>query len=137
GCIVINNGENLAVCMVYIFGGRIIGVYSFKRGWIEPSYEAALKHLLSTKGSSVMASGLFAENLQEVQALTFSLTGLADRQQNVVPRRDNSVTPRQLRAETSWLVHGRAAIDMSAAGSASAGIAGNSGYMRSSLRRLG
>src|SRR5262249_8020904 len=34
-------GENdLSVCMVYIFGGKIVGVYSDKSGWTEPTYAA-------------------------------------------------------------------------------------------------
>lgn len=95
GCIVINNAENLAVCMVYIFGGRIVGVYSFKRGWVEPSYEAALKHVLNTRGAAVVASGLTARNVEEVIALTFSLTGLGDRNETNI-----RTTAKFVRSET-------------------------------------
>ncbi len=79
GCIVISSADNLAACMVYMFGGKIVGVYSFKDGWVESTYETALHYLHRTPNACVMASKLTACNVQEVMDLTFSVTGLADR----------------------------------------------------------
>jgi hypothetical protein len=79
GCVVISSDDNLAACMVYMFGGKIVGVYSFKDGWVQPTYETALHYLQRTPNAHVMASKLTACNVQEVMDLTFSVTGLADR----------------------------------------------------------
>lgn len=79
GCIVINNHQDMAVCMVYIFGGHIVGVYSFSEGWVETSYESGLKYLSHNRGGKVMASMLPCHNVNEVMELSMSLTGLADR----------------------------------------------------------
>ncbi len=79
GCIVISSNDNLAACMMYMFGGKIVGVYSFKDGWVQPTYESALHYLHLTPNPTVMASKLTACNVKEVMDLTFSATGLADR----------------------------------------------------------
>jgi hypothetical protein len=79
GCVVINSENNEALCMVYIFKGQIIGVYSFSEGWIQSTYEAALAYVLSQPNPQVMASALAARNIKEVETMTFSLTGLGDR----------------------------------------------------------
>ncbi|MCC7527633.1 MAG: hypothetical protein IT342_03860 [Candidatus Melainabacteria bacterium] len=79
GCIVVNNHQDMAVCMVYIFGGHIVGVYSFTEGWVETSYESGLKYLTQNRGGKVMASMLPCHNVDEVMQLSISLSGLADR----------------------------------------------------------
>jgi hypothetical protein len=79
GCVVINSAENEALCMVYIFKGQIIGVYSFREGWMQSTYEKALEYVLNSPNTQVMASALAARNIKEVEGLTFSLTGLGDR----------------------------------------------------------
>ncbi len=79
GCVVINSANNEAMCMVYIFKGHIIGVYSFSEGWVQSTYETALKYVLSSPDTQVMASALAARNIKEVESMTFSLTGLGDR----------------------------------------------------------
>ena len=81
GCIVVNNHQDMAVCMVYIFGGHIVGVYSFSDGWVETSYESGLKYITQNRGGKVMASMLPCHNVEEVMQLSISLTGLADRPQ--------------------------------------------------------
>lgn len=79
GCIVVNNHQDMAVCMVYVFGGHIVGVYSFQDGWVETSYESGLRYLAQNRGGKVMASMLPCHNVEEVMQLSISLTGLADR----------------------------------------------------------
>lgn len=79
GCVVINSADNEALCMVYIFKGHIIGVYSFSSGWVLSTYEAALEYVVDSPNAQVMASALAARNIKEVENMTFSLTGLGDR----------------------------------------------------------
>jgi hypothetical protein len=82
GCIVVNNHQDMAVCMVYIFGGHIVGVYSFTEGWVETSFESGLKYVSQNRGGKVMASMLPCHNVDEVMQLSISLSGLADRSSN-------------------------------------------------------
>jgi hypothetical protein len=79
GCIIINNCEGHAVCMIYLFGGKIVAVYSFIEGWMEPNFESAELCLSSVPEPQVLASALTARSIDEVLAQSFSLTGLNDR----------------------------------------------------------
>lgn len=76
GCVVISNQESCAVCMVYVFAGRIVGVYSFADGWLSPTLQAGLEKINALSGAKIMASALTAKNECEAVRLTFSLTGL-------------------------------------------------------------
>lgn len=80
GCIVINDQEDLPVAIVYLFSGKIVGVYSHKDGWVSANYEAAAKYLAKARGGKVFAAMLSANSVQEVEQLTFSLSGLGDRE---------------------------------------------------------
>jgi hypothetical protein len=82
GCIVINDQDNLPVAIVYLFGGKIVGVFSHRDGWVSTNYETAARYLQQTRNGKVFASMLSARNTQEVQDLTFSLSGLGDRSAN-------------------------------------------------------
>lgn len=82
GCIVINDQDNLPVAIVYIFGGKIVGIFSHREGWVATKYETAAKYISQTRNAKVFASMLSAQNTQEVQDLTFSLSGLGDRPSN-------------------------------------------------------
>jgi hypothetical protein len=79
GCVIINNCEGHAVCMVYVFGGKIVAVYSFLEGWMDPTFESAELCLASVPDPQVSASCLTARSIDEVLSKTFSLTGLNDR----------------------------------------------------------
>jgi hypothetical protein len=79
GCIVVNSANNEALCMVYVFKGHIVGVYSFSEGWVQSTYEAALEYVVSSPNTQVMGSALAASNIKAVEGMTFSLTGLGDR----------------------------------------------------------
>jgi len=78
GCVVINNEEGQAVCMIYLFGGRIVGIYSFLEGWLETKWDSAELCLSSVPRPQVMASALTATSIDEVKSMTISLTGLTD-----------------------------------------------------------
>lgn len=80
GCIVVNDAEDCRVAIVYMFGGKIIGVFSHKDGWVSSNYDSAFRYVKQTRGAKVFASMLSAENTQEVVGLSFSLSGLGDRQ---------------------------------------------------------
>jgi hypothetical protein len=64
--------------MIYLFGGRIVGIYSFREGWLEPKWEEAELCLSSIPRPQVMASALTATSIEDVKSMTFSLTGLND-----------------------------------------------------------
>ena len=76
GCIVVKNAEGLAVCIVYVFGGKIVGVFSHKEGWVSTSYEKAWQYVTGTHGAKVSGSMLSARNIEEVTAMSFSLSGI-------------------------------------------------------------
>ena len=78
GCVVISNSESFAACMVYIFAGQVVGVYSFADGWLPPTLESGLQCLQSISDAKIMASAFTARNENEALNLTFSLTGLSD-----------------------------------------------------------
>lgn len=79
GCIVINTAADELVCMVYVFDGRIIGVFSAQDGWVKPTYEIAVHYLRSAKKSArILASYLPVRNENQAESLGFSLTGLGE-----------------------------------------------------------
>jgi hypothetical protein len=77
-CVVVSDATHVPVCMTYLMKGRIVGVYSFKDGWVSSAFEAGLKYVLETPGVNISASVLDS-NEQDADGLTFSLTGLGDR----------------------------------------------------------
>jgi len=78
GCVVINNAEGLAKCVTYLFAGKIVGVYSFAKGWLVPIIESGAGHAKFSPQDEIMVSTLSAANEQEALNTTFSLTGLTD-----------------------------------------------------------
>lgn len=79
GCVVLSHCQQLAVCLAYVFGGKLVGFYSAQEGWQPPVLSAAVNQILKYPEASVSASMLTARNIGEVFDLTFSLSGLADR----------------------------------------------------------
>ncbi|HEY9772207.1 MAG TPA: hypothetical protein V6C81_00200 [Planktothrix sp.] len=78
GCVIINNCEGQSVCMVYMFGGKIVAIYSFLEGWLEPKFENAELCLSSVPDPQVLASALAVNSIEDALRLTLSLTGLTD-----------------------------------------------------------
>lgn len=101
GCIVVNNYSDMAVCMVYVFCGHIVGVYSFTDGWVETSYEAGLRYLQANRGGKVLASMLPCHNVAEVMQLSVSLTGLADRSLEPHQNNDRGMSLEELMVDCS------------------------------------
>jgi hypothetical protein len=79
GCVLVTNFKNVAVCLAYVFGGRLVGFYSASEGWLPPVASIAINQVMRFPQASVTGSILQARNVEEVFDLTFSLSGLADR----------------------------------------------------------
>ena len=79
GCVVVSNFEHMAVCLAYVFAGKLVGFYSGQEGWMPPVASVALNQVRKFPQASVTGSMLQARNVEEVFGLTFSLSGLADR----------------------------------------------------------
>lgn len=76
GCIVAKRcGTEDLLCFVYMFGGEIVGVFTFTEGWLEETYESA-RELFVSQALSVSAGRLDATNVRQVRQLTFGLSGL-------------------------------------------------------------
>lgn len=99
GCVVVSTMDDEMVSMVYMFDGKIIGVFSAQSGWVKPSYEAAMQHVFSAKPTKVLASYLTVADREQAETLGFSLTGLAD-----LLYRPQSVTKRQMQAAETYNV---------------------------------
>jgi len=78
GCVVTYNNEGLAKCITYLFAGKIVGVYSFAKGYLVPILESGAGHSKNSPDDEIMVSTLNAANEQEALNTTFSLTGLTD-----------------------------------------------------------
>jgi hypothetical protein len=76
GCILIGDENNLPVATVYVFNGKIVGVYAPKDGWVSTRYETGAKYVAKTHDAQVAASILQVRNIDGVMALTFSLSGI-------------------------------------------------------------
>jgi hypothetical protein len=79
GCIVLSDLNNVAVCLAYVFAGKLVGLYAAPEGWLPPSLAIAFAQVAKHPRVTVTGSMLRARNVNEVFDLTFSLSGLADR----------------------------------------------------------
>lgn len=78
GAIVVNVGDEM-LCMVYVFEGRITGIFSARDGWVKPTYEVAMSYISRAKqNAKVLASFLPVRDREHAMTLGFSLTGLGD-----------------------------------------------------------
>lgn len=84
-CAIVNTLSGEMVCMVYVFAGKIIGVFSARDGWVKPTYEQAASYLNSSQPMKVMAAYLPVNNRDAAESIGFSLTGLGD----VLPNKQN------------------------------------------------
>ncbi len=77
GCIVVKrNNTDEVLGFTYFFAGRVVGVFSYKNGWLGNSYEQALTILDGPTKKFVSGSKLDASSIEEVLELTFSPTGM-------------------------------------------------------------
>lgn len=81
GTIIINESDG-AKAIVYIFKGKVHGIFSYKDGWLEPSIEGTKALLHEVYGATISASKLRLCNIWELKPLTFSLTGLEEQLTN-------------------------------------------------------
>jgi hypothetical protein len=76
GCILVHDNENLAVLAAYIFGGKMIALYSGTEGWLPATTQVASQQM-SYRGKVKVTSVLLeVENIKEVTDLTFTLSGV-------------------------------------------------------------
>ena len=75
GTIVASGSDDSAICVTYIYEGKIIGVYSFAQGWLTKTQAAALDCIESNAEANLALSVLPVE-CEFASALTESLTGL-------------------------------------------------------------
>lgn len=81
GCIVLSAAPGETIAMVYVAFGRIIGVYCEQRGWVQSKPESA--HVLmkgAEQTTQISASLLADDSFASLSTVSFSLTGLADRE---------------------------------------------------------
>jgi hypothetical protein len=89
GCVVVNSSDSEMKSMVYISKGQVMGVFCAQKGWVEPTPESAHKIIRNAKQEvEISASILSIENVDTVDSMSFSLSGLADRDryQLIVPQ---------------------------------------------------
>jgi hypothetical protein len=89
GCIMISDLDNRPLCSVYLYGGRVVGLYSARDGWLKATTEAVVDQAAKNPIALVSGSMLQTRSAEEVALLTFSLSGLGDR------RAESHCTPMQ------------------------------------------
>ncbi len=79
GCFVVRDNAKNASSVIYFFGGNIIGIFSYEKGWLKDNrFETAVKTVSEKKGFTTSAYLLPAWSMKEIYDLTFSLTGVDD-----------------------------------------------------------
>lgn len=79
GCFVVRDNEKNASAVVYFFGGKIIGIFSYEKGWCKDNrFDTAVKAVSEKQGYTTSAYMLPVLTMQEIYNLTFSLTGVDD-----------------------------------------------------------
>lgn len=79
GCIVVKNSNHQIGGFIYFFGGSIVGVFSFKNGWMKASLESAIELIKFCPDANISASKLHATSVEEVEALAFEMTDIDER----------------------------------------------------------
>lgn len=79
GCIVITDKPATATCIVYVFSGQIVGIYSRKEGWLKPKIDVVRKFISSCKNPRVQSCSMPSPETDAFKQYSFSLSGLADR----------------------------------------------------------
>ncbi len=76
GCILVRDSDDLTVLAAYIYGSKMIGLYSGTDGWLEPTTKAARQTMSEIGQVKVTCTVLKVDNINEVAELTFPLSGL-------------------------------------------------------------
>jgi hypothetical protein len=74
GCIMVNDGNNVAILSAFFFGGKIVALYSGREGWLAPSAQEAFQQVAKYQGAKARSAMLQARSMDEVLALTTSLS---------------------------------------------------------------
>ncbi len=84
GCIVINNEDETLAAIVYMFNGKIIGIYSYKENedWVSNSYERAVQFVVRNPKAKISSCILTARNVDEVRAMSFAMSDLNSRKES-------------------------------------------------------
>ncbi len=79
GCFVVRDNEKNTSTVVYFYGGKIIGIFSYEKGWCKDNrFDTAVKAVSEKQGLTTSAYMLPVLSLQELYNLTFSLIGVDD-----------------------------------------------------------
>lgn len=79
GCIVVKQKHDDAMAMVYITRGKVVGIYSNRDGWLDPSQLSTLFDLTGTDEVEISGSVLLVQNGEQAYLLGTSLSGLSSR----------------------------------------------------------
>jgi hypothetical protein len=93
GCIVLSSQDEKSICMVYLYRGRIIGIYSSHDGWLEPAHSTVEAYIELCELTKAQACILVARNQPEVLNYSFSLSRLVDRNVEPWAHGDGSTVP--------------------------------------------
>lgn len=79
GCFVVRDNENNATAVIYFHGGKIVGIFSYEKGWLKDNkLDTAIKTVSDKRSATTAAYMLNALSLHQIYDLTFSLTGVDD-----------------------------------------------------------
>lgn len=79
GCFVVRDNEKNTSAVVYFFGGKIIGIFSYEKGWCKDNrFDTAAKTVSEKQGFTTSAYMLPVMTMEEIYNLTFSLIGVDD-----------------------------------------------------------
>lgn len=79
GTIAIVSHDNLPACLVYVFDGEIVGAFAYQQGWLPSDLQTTLALLRSDPKAQILVSKLPINDETEARTLTFSPTGLSER----------------------------------------------------------
>jgi len=74
GCIMISDANNVAILSVYMFAGKVVGLYSGKEGWLPASAQDVFQRIASHPGAKVKSAVLQMLTMDDVFNLTASLS---------------------------------------------------------------
>ncbi len=74
GCILVHDNEDLTVFAAYIFGGRMIALYSGTEGWLPATVQVAFQKMAQREEVKVTSTILKVDDINQVTELTFTLS---------------------------------------------------------------
>jgi hypothetical protein len=74
GCILVRDNEELTVFAAYIFGGKMVALYSGMEGWLPATLQVAFQKMAQKDEVKVTSAVLKVGDINEVTGLTFTLS---------------------------------------------------------------